>query len=80
MFKDQNYLIPSNDDYIEGETIKDHAFNVQEILNRIGQKQPFVIIVLLDCCRDYHLRHRDLRNVGRGLTNTDVEISKGFKV
>ena len=71
-------MIPSDDDYIEGEIIRTHAFNVQEILNRIATKQPFVIIVLLDCCRDYHLRNRHLFNIGRRLTGT--ENVTGFRV
>jgi hypothetical protein len=78
MFKDQNYLIPSDDDYIEGENIKHLAFNVQDILNRITEKEPFVTILLLDCCREYHLRHHDLRNVGRGLI--DGEYPQGLNV
>lgn len=51
---------------------------MQKILNQIAEKKPFVIIVLLDCCRDYHLRNWELRNVGRGLTD-DLD-SKGLKV
>ncbi len=71
-------MIPSDDDCIEGENIKYYAFNVQDILNRITEKKPFVTILLLDCCREYHLRHRDLRDVGRGLPGG--EHPKGLKV
>ena len=78
MFKDQNYLIPSDDDYIEGENMKDLAFNVQDILNRITEKKPFVTILLLDCCREYHLRHHDLKDAGRGAQS--IEHPKGLRV
>ncbi|CAF1273603.1 unnamed protein product [Adineta steineri] len=76
-WKDQNYLIPSKDDYIEDETIKEFAFNAQEILNHITEKRPFVAILLLDCCHEYHLRHHDLKGVSQGLK--DVVSRKGLK-
>ena len=71
-------MIPSDDECIEGENIKDLAFNVQDILNRITKKRPFITILLLDCCREYHLRHRDLKATGRGLQN--AELPKGLRV
>ena len=74
MFKDQNYLIPSDDGRIEGENIKQLAFNVQNILNRITMTKPFVTIILLDCCREYHLENPKLEDAGRGSTNVEHPI------
>ncbi|UJR12265.1 hypothetical protein I4U23_016442 [Adineta vaga] len=76
-WEDQNYLIPSNDGDIEDETLKKVALHTQEILNSITKKRPFAAILLLDCCRKYHLRHHNLKNIGSGLY--DVEFPQGLK-
>lgn len=36
------------------------AIKAQEILNKLSDCNPFVIVFLLDCCRIYHLRNPDL--------------------
>ena len=32
-----------------------NAINAQDILNSLSDRQPYVTIFLLDCCRNYHL-------------------------
>ncbi len=46
---------------LSGPDLKVHAVNAQDFLNAITIRNPFVTIFLLDCCRTYHLRNKDLR-------------------
>jgi hypothetical protein len=45
---------------LSGPDLKDYAINVQDLLNAITNRNPFVTIFLLDCCRPYHLHNKDL--------------------
>jgi uncharacterized caspase-like protein len=55
-WEDQNYLIPCDDDRIMDSTdLKYRATNAQRALELMSDKDPFVIIYLLDCCRTYWL-------------------------
>ncbi|CAF4645332.1 unnamed protein product [Rotaria socialis] len=53
---DQNYLIPCDNDRIRGPSdLKYRAINAQRFLDLMSDKNPFVIVYLLDCCRTYWL-------------------------
>lgn len=71
-------MIPSNDDSIDDETIKEFALNIQEILYCIIEKSPFAAILLLDCCREYNLGHHNVEDIDS--TFNDVELPQGLKV
>lgn len=51
---------------------------MQEILNEITEKKPFITIILLDCCRNYYLEQTGLQDVGSKLTMK--EYSTGLRV
>ncbi|CAF1270071.1 unnamed protein product [Adineta steineri] len=67
-WENQNYLIPSDnykeetkDNIVEkielsGSDLKKYAINAQDFLNVINDRDPFVTMFFLDCCRTYHLR------------------------
>ncbi|CAF2977319.1 unnamed protein product, partial [Rotaria sp. Silwood2] len=40
--------------------LKKSAINAQDILNTLSDQKPYVIIFLLDCCREYALQNSDL--------------------
>jgi uncharacterized caspase-like protein len=70
-WEDQNYLIPCDNDRIENPIdYRYRATNAQHILESMADKKPFVIIYLLDCCREYCLpsmaRNRGI-NLSRGM-------------
>ncbi|CAF4089199.1 unnamed protein product [Adineta steineri] len=77
-WEDQNYLIPSNDfkeeiksDVIEkvklsGSDFKIYAINAQEVHNKIYDRNPFVTMFFLDCCRTYHLPDKQSQPNARG--------------
>ncbi|CAF3035093.1 unnamed protein product [Rotaria socialis] len=49
---EQNYLIPCDNDRILGPSdFKYRAINAQRFLDLMSDKNPFVIVYLLDCCR-----------------------------
>ena len=55
-WEEQNFLIPCDDDRIEeGLDLKYRATYAQQFLERLSVKKPFVIVYLLDCCREYGL-------------------------
>ena len=41
-----------------------NAINAQDILNSLSDRQPYVTIFLLDCCRNYHLRDSNIDKRG----------------
>ncbi len=45
---------------LSGPELKIRAMNAQDHLNRITDRNPFVTIFLLDCCRTYNLSNTDL--------------------
>ena len=55
-WEDQNYLLSCDDNRIEHvDHLKRRAVNAQHILKDMSLKAPFVIVYLLDCCRNYLL-------------------------
>ncbi len=46
---------------LSGPDLKNYAFNAQDLLDNINDRNPFVTIFFLDCCRTYHLRSKYLR-------------------
>ncbi|CAF1071090.1 unnamed protein product [Adineta steineri] len=77
-WEDKNYLIPSDnfkeeikDNIIEkvklsGSDLKNYAINAQDLFNNINDRDPFVTMFFLDCCRTYDLRDQQLQQNGRG--------------
>ncbi|CAF2118910.1 unnamed protein product, partial [Rotaria magnacalcarata] len=65
--KHQNYLIPCDDDRIQDlSDLKYRATNAQRALELMFNRDPFVIVYLLDCCRDYRLPNASsAKNMGR---------------
>ncbi|CAF5126250.1 unnamed protein product [Rotaria sp. Silwood1] len=59
-WEDQNYLIPADTPTLNGADLNKCAINAQDILNNLSDCKPYVTIFLLDCCRNYHLRNREL--------------------
>jgi uncharacterized caspase-like protein len=58
-FEDQNYLIPCDNTNIKvASDLKYRATNVQMFLDYLSYENPYVIVFLLDCCRNYPLRGR----------------------
>ncbi len=53
-------MVPSDDRDLGGINIKRRAINAQDVLNTITNRNPYVCIFLLDCCRTYHLRNQEL--------------------
>ncbi|UJR07420.1 hypothetical protein I4U23_011706 [Adineta vaga] len=83
-WEDQNYLIPSDDFKVEnneniqltGPDLKKYAINAQTLLNNIDDRDPFLTIFLLDCCRTYHLGHIESEKNKRGdVTNRSKGLS-----
>ncbi|CAF4440413.1 unnamed protein product [Rotaria magnacalcarata] len=54
---DQNFLISKDDDRMGADEIKNRAILIQKFLDDFNDHHPFVTILLLDCCRVYHLRN-----------------------
>ncbi|CAF2050328.1 unnamed protein product [Rotaria magnacalcarata] len=66
-WEDQNYLLPKDfpdmdaaDAKEKAEFLNKNAINVQDILNKLSDRKPYVIILLLDCSRQHFLRNIDL--------------------
>ncbi|CAF3639897.1 unnamed protein product [Rotaria sordida] len=53
--KDQNYLIPKDTPTLNGAVLNRCAINAQDIIDTLSDRNPYVTIFLLDCCRKYHL-------------------------
>ncbi|CAF1437822.1 unnamed protein product [Adineta ricciae] len=80
-WENQNYLIPSdnfNEDQGDlcGSDLAKYAIHAQSFLNKIENREPFVTLFFLDCCRTYHLRNENLTKSTRG---TLLERSHGLK-
>ncbi|CAF1470308.1 unnamed protein product [Rotaria sordida] len=75
-WEDQNYLLPKDIPDEHSVNLNRSAINAQDILNDLGDRNPFVIIFLLDCCRKYHLRNPTLDE--RNPNSSDSE-SADFK-
>ncbi|CAF4052648.1 unnamed protein product, partial [Rotaria sp. Silwood1] len=55
-WEDQNYLIAADTPLLDGAALNKSAINAQNILDTLSDRNPYVMIFLLDCCRKYHLR------------------------
>jgi hypothetical protein len=69
-------LLPKNFPGMIDGNLNRTAINAQDILNALSDRNPFVIVFLLDCCREYHLRNLDM---DRGGPNTSDRKSTGLK-
>ncbi|CAF1020209.1 unnamed protein product [Rotaria sordida] len=54
-WEDQNYLIPKDTPTLNGAVLNRCAINAQDIIDTLSDRNPYVTIFLLDCCRKYHL-------------------------
>ncbi|CAF1035515.1 unnamed protein product [Didymodactylos carnosus] len=53
-WEDQNYLLPCDHNLDKGSVeLRNQSTNAQDVLALLSNKNPFVIVFLLDCCRDY---------------------------
>ncbi|CAF4181092.1 unnamed protein product, partial [Rotaria sordida] len=59
-WEDQNYLIPKDSPTLNGAALNKSAINAQDILDTLSDRNPYVTIFLLDCCRKYHLRNPEV--------------------
>ena len=69
-------MIPTDNNEIDGVNLSEHAINAQDVLDRIRSKKPLATIFILDCCRKYHLRNKDLDRRKRGEA---VDQPRGLK-
>jgi len=61
-WNDQNYLIPIDNNRINMKLhLKDRAINAQSTLDLMSAMEPYVIVFILDCCRDYCIKNEALR-------------------
>ena len=75
-WNDQNYLMPIDTNrIIKKEHLKDRAINAQSTLDMISAMEPYAIVFLLDCCRDYCIKNEALRSArtrGGGSLNSGL--------
>lgn len=67
---DQNFLLPCDNQLItDGDDMIKFAINAQWMVDKIAKQNPYVVIFLLDCCREYWLpsEGRGGSQVARGL-------------
>ncbi|CAF1503336.1 unnamed protein product [Rotaria sordida] len=76
---DQNFLIPCDDADIAVKGVKNRAILAQKLLDELTDRNPFVTIFLLDCCRLYYLRDRNLEQLRARGENLDTPKSSGLK-
>ena len=51
---DQNFLLPcDNTDIKTGKDMQRYTINAQQTVDEMAEKNPHVVVFLLDCCRDY---------------------------
>jgi uncharacterized caspase-like protein len=50
---DQNFLLPCDKDITGGRDMRRYATNAQETVDHMAEKNPHVVVFLLDCCRVY---------------------------
>ncbi|CAF3329042.1 unnamed protein product, partial [Rotaria sp. Silwood2] len=63
-WEDQNYLLPKDIPDAQSVNLNRSAINAQDVLNTLDDRNPFVTIFLLDCCRKYYLRNPKLDERG----------------
>ncbi|CAF4049467.1 unnamed protein product [Rotaria sordida] len=78
-WEDQNFLIPRDDADISVKGVKNRAILAQKLLDELTDRNPFVTIFLLDCCRLYYLRDRNLEQLRARGENLDTPKSSGLK-
>ncbi|CAF3840318.1 unnamed protein product [Rotaria sp. Silwood1] len=76
-WKEQNYLLPIDFDDAE-KNLNKNAIPVDSILYDFSDREPFVTIFLLDCCREYHVRNDNIDTNARGVSSSDSK-SSGLK-
>jgi uncharacterized caspase-like protein len=51
---DQNFLLPCDNAKIKsGNDMQRYAINAQEVVNKMAEMNPHIVLFLLDCCRSY---------------------------
>jgi uncharacterized caspase-like protein len=51
---DQNFLLPCDNNRISnGSNMQRYAINAQQMVDQMADRNPHVVIILLDCCRGY---------------------------
>ncbi|CAF2968416.1 unnamed protein product [Rotaria sp. Silwood2] len=78
-WEDQNFLIPKDDGNIEAANIHERAILIQKFLNDFEDRHPFATIILLDCCRIYHLRNTQLVMALARAKNANAPKPTGLK-
>ena len=73
--KKNNYLVPINNNHIGDEIdVQNGAIRVDEIVQRMGQANNGLNIVVLDACRDNPFQAENFsRSLGRGLARTQIQ-------
>ncbi|CAF1469161.1 unnamed protein product [Adineta ricciae] len=71
--KDQNYLIPTDYSPSRGVDSSEQAINAQIVLREMRKRNPFCVVFLLDCCRNFDARPQELQ---RGATIGSRGIGK----
>jgi uncharacterized caspase-like protein len=57
---DQNFLLPCDNEQIDtGDDMQRFAINAQWTVDQIATQNPHVVIILLDCCREYWVPKQD---------------------
>ncbi|CAF3085063.1 unnamed protein product, partial [Rotaria sp. Silwood2] len=69
-WENQNYLIPKDIPTLNGAALNTRAINAQDILNNLSDRNPYVTIFLLDCCRNYHLRNPEVDARGPNVSSS----------
>ncbi|CAF1450320.1 unnamed protein product, partial [Rotaria sp. Silwood1] len=78
-WEDQNFLIPKDDTNIEAANIHNRAILIQKFLDDFEDRHPFTTIIILDCCRIYHLRNPQLVAALARAKNANVPRPTGLK-
>ncbi|CAF1113257.1 unnamed protein product [Rotaria sordida] len=78
-WEDQNFLIAKDDNNMETINIHNRAILIQKFLDDFNDRHPFATIVLLDCCRVYHLRNPQLVAALARAKNANVPKSTALK-
>ena len=71
--------MPRDDADLSTKGLKNHAILAQKFLDELNDRNPFVTIFLLDCCRQYYLRDPDLERLRSRATNINMPNLGGLR-
>ncbi|CAF1037917.1 unnamed protein product [Adineta ricciae] len=74
--EDQNYLLPIDYKSLHGASLSDRCINAQKVLRSISDRNPFGVVFLLDCCRNYSFRPHELQRGVCGATTESGGLRK----